>query len=60
MRLEEFETKILALDETVSRILESGGHLVFCDECVFTARGFQSTAWAMPGENVVIEDRTGK
>ena len=39
-RLEEFENKVLELDEIVTRILETGGHLVFCDECVFTARGF--------------------
>ena len=58
-RLEEFENKILELDETVSRILEQGGHLVFCDECVFTARGFQTHAWARRGDNVVVEDRTG-
>lgn len=59
-RKEEFEDKILQLDTTVKRIQEQGGHLVFCDECIFTARGFQTHAWSKPGENIVVEDRTGR
>ena len=58
--MEEFEDKILELEMTIRRIEEQGGHLVFCDECIFTARGFQTHAWAKPGENVIVEDRTGK
>jgi len=58
-RMDEFENKVLELDETVSRILKQGGHIVFCDECIFTARGFQTHAWARQGENVIVEDRTG-
>jgi len=58
-RVDEFEDKIVKLWETVSRIIEQGGHLVFCDETIFKARGFQTHAWAMGGQNVVVEDRTG-
>ena len=35
-----------------------GAHLVFGDESIFRARGFQTTAWAAPRQNVVVEDRT--
>ena len=58
-RQEEFDDKTLLLDEDVSRILQAGGHLVFCDESIFTSRGFQTHAWARAGENIVVEDRTG-
>ena len=58
-RLQEFEEKILELDQIVTRVLEQGGHLVFCDECIFTARGFQTHAWAQKYDNVIVEDRTG-
>ena len=59
-RLEEFEDRTVALDDFVKGIQAKQGHLVFADEAVFTARGFQMSAWARPGENVEVEDRTGK
>ena len=45
-RLDEFEAKITRLDDQVFELLEGGKHLIFCDECIFKARGFQDTAWA--------------
>ena len=35
-----------------------GAHLDFGDESIFRARGFQTTAWVAPRQNVVVEDRT--
>jgi len=45
-RLDEFEDRIVALHERVKEIKAAGGHLVFIDECIFSARGFQMRAWA--------------
>jgi hypothetical protein len=58
-RTEEFYRKIIALDAQVKGILQSKGHLVFADEAIFSARGFQMEAWSKPGQNVELEDRTG-
>jgi hypothetical protein len=57
-RIGEFEKKILALDERVQAILKANGHLVFADESVFVARGYQNRAWSQPNDNIVIQDRT--
>ena len=40
VRLEEFDEKILTLDDKVNEILLGGKHLVFCDESIFRARSF--------------------
>ena len=58
-RLEKFENEILALHDRVEGIIAAGGHLVFCDEAIFAARGFQMTAWSKPNENIYVHDRTG-
>ena len=47
------------LRDRVNKIIKEGGHLVFADECVFKARGYQKQAWSGPYENVTVEDRTG-
>ena len=57
-RIGEFEDKRVALDDFIKRIQAENGHLVFADEAIFTARGFQMTAWSAPYTNVVVEDRT--
>ena len=53
-RQEEFADKIVALDIRVKEILDSGGHLVFADESIFSARGFQLQAWSKPNENIRV------
>ena len=57
-RLQEFEDRVLELHEHVQSIVARGGHLVFIDESVFTARSFQMRAWAREYDNVLLEDRT--
>ena len=60
-RLEEFENKILKLHEEVSKVISSREHLVFVDESIFTARGYNNMrVWSHTRENLVIEDRTGQ
>ena len=59
-RFDEFDNKILDLEKKVELALARGDHLVFIDECVFKARGFKMKAWSGPGDNVLVEDRTGK
>ena len=39
-RLEKFENEIISLHNRVEAIIASGGHLIFCDEAIFAARGF--------------------
>ena len=34
--------------------------MIFADECVFKARGYQKNAWSNQKTNIIIEDRTGK
>jgi len=46
MRIEEFENKTLALQAQIDEIKKQQGHLIFLDESVFTARGFQMKAWS--------------
>ena len=58
-RLEEFEQLIQQLAQQVSAVQKSGGHLVFADETIFNSRNFQMSAWAPPGQNIAVEDRTG-
>ena len=46
-RISEFEKKIVALDVEVQAIVDSGEHLVFVDEAVFSARSYQDLkAWS--------------
>jgi hypothetical protein len=45
-RLEEFATKLVALDDKIKQIIKEGGHLVFADEAIFSARGYQMRAWS--------------
>ena len=59
-RLEEFDHKILELHEKMTQLESEGKHIVYIDECIFKARGFQMKAWAAPGQNILVEDRTGK
>ena len=59
-RLEEFENRTLALQEEIEKIQAKKGHLVFADEALFKARDFQMAAWSLPGQNVQVEDRTGR
>ena len=59
-RLEEFDRKLIKLAAEVSEVMLSGGHLVFADESIFTARDFQMQAYAALGQNIRIEDRTSK
>ena len=33
--------------------------MIFADECVFKARGYQKNAWSNQKTNIIIEDRTG-
>ena len=47
-RVEEFEDKTIALDQRLHDIIESGGHLVFLDECLFKSRDFKRKAWSSP------------
>ena len=54
MRLEEFDDATLRLDDMIQKIKEEKGHLVFADESVFAARGFQMSAWALPGQNIQV------
>ena len=35
-------------------------HILYIDECIFSARGYQESAWSAPNTNVRVEDRTGK
>ena len=44
----------------IQKIQKEGGHLIFADECVFKARGYQKNAWSNQKTNIIIEDRTGK
>ena len=60
LRLEEFANRTLALQAEIEKILEQKGHLVFADEALFKARDFQMAAWSLPGQNVQVEDRTGR
>ena len=50
----------IELRDKVNQIISDGGHLIFADECVFKARGYQKQAWSGPYQNVTVEDRTGK
>ena len=43
---EGYRTDTLRLYEEMKKIKKEGGHIVFADECIFTARGFQSSAWS--------------
>ena len=56
--MEEFKDKTDALDQKLHDIIESGGHLVFLDECIFKSRDFKKKAWSAPYENLFVEDRT--
>ena len=58
-RLEKFEHEILALHERVEGIIAAGGHLVWADEAIFSARGFQMKAWSRPNETIHVNDRSG-
>ena len=57
-RVEEFENKTDSLDQKLQNIIESGGHLVFLDECIFKSRDFKKKAWSVPYDNLFVEDRT--
>jgi len=59
-RQDEFDKAVLALDVRIKEIIAKGGHLIFADESIFAARGFQNRAYARPYENICVEDRTGK
>lgn len=48
-RLGEFDERILDLQLKLENALSNNEHLIFVDECVFKARGFQMKAWAAPG-----------
>ena len=50
----------IELRDKVNKIIKDGGHLIFADECVFKARGYQKQAWSGPYENITVEDRTSK
>ena len=56
----KYAEQTIELRDRINSIIEQGGHLVFADECVFKARGYQRQAWSAPYENVFVEDRTGK
>lgn len=58
-RYDEFQEMIIKLDIRVKKILNSKGHLIFSDECIFRGRGFQMQAWSRRGENIRVQDRTG-
>ena len=58
-RLEKFDREIVALCERVEGIIAKGGHLVFADEAIFAARGFQMKAWSLPNETIHVSDRSG-
>ena len=34
--------------------------MVFADEAIFTAKGMKMKAWSAPGQNITVEDRTGR
>ena len=57
--MDEFEDRLLKLAARVKEIQAAGGHLVFADESIFNARSFQMEAWSAPGQNILVEDRTG-
>lgn len=59
-RHDEFQEMIIALDVRMKQILDAKGHVVFSDESIFTGRGFQMLAWSRQGENIRVQDRTGK
>ena len=59
-RVEEFEDKTVALDKRLHDIIESGGHLLFLDECLFKSRDFKRRAWSNSYDNLFVEDRTEK
>ncbi len=48
LRISEFEEKVVNLSNQIKSIQEKGSHLVFVDEAIFTARGYQQSAWALP------------
>ena len=56
---QKYANLTIELRDKVNKIVKDGGHLIFADECVFKARGYQKQAWAGPYENVIVEDRTG-
>ena len=58
-RLEEFDRNLVKLASEVHAVQKSGAHLVFADESIFTSRDFQMQAWSGPGQNILVEDRTG-
>ena len=60
LRYEEFENKTTTLDKRLNDIIESGGHMVFLDECLFKSRDFKRKAWSNPYDNLFVEDRTYK
>lgn len=53
------EKHTVKLQKKIKSILAKDGHLVFADECIFTARGFQNAAWSNINENVRVADSTG-
>ena len=57
LSLDEYGDDILKLDDQI-RTLPADSHLVFADECVFSARGFKMSAWSNPHENIEVEDRS--
>ena len=58
-RLEKFEQEIIDLHRRVEDIIAAGGHLIWADEAIFSARGFQMKAWSLPNMNIHVNDRSG-
>ena len=58
-RFDEFDEQTLELSGVIDRLLSEEVHLVFADEAIFNARGFQLRAWAKPNSNVLVSDRSG-
>ena len=56
LNLEKFGDQIIELDLKIQGLYKSE-HLVFADECIFTAKGYQNTAWSNTNENITVTER---
>ena len=56
-RIKEFREMTIKLAEKMEQVYNGGKHLLWVDECVFAAQGYQQSAWSAPKENVTVEDR---
>ena len=59
-RVQKDRDGLLALAEKMEEYYRQERHILYIDECVFSARGYQESAWSAPNTNVRIEDRSGR